>query len=210
MPPPTTDRDLLILEPALFRDLSFLGQQVFRNTASLAAGVLTAVSGSLEAAGLATGHVVLVDDRPMEVLARTGATTATVSLLRADDDGPAIPPADFSPRPALVTSFAPQIAMVHAEMLHLLGLSNPAEGAPAEADILNPRDLRRAEALGTLHLLYSAAAALVGPDSPAGRRAEMYRLRFAAERRRVRIRLDTDGDGLADALRTPAVLPIFR
>ncbi|MCC6321353.1 MAG: hypothetical protein IT438_07955 [Phycisphaerales bacterium] len=208
--PPTTDRDLLALEPALFRDIAFLGQVLFRNNVSLTSGVLTAAAGSFADSQLAPGHIIVIDDLPLEILERSSATTAVISLLRAEIDAPPIVPANFTARPGLVVTFAPQIALIHAELLHLLGLSNPAEGDPTEADILNPADLRRAEALGTLHLIYSAAGALVGPDSPAGRRADMYRLRFNAERRRLRIHLDTDGDGQADAIRTPAVTPLIR
>lgn len=183
MPSPTTDRDLLALEPALFRDIAFLGQVLFRNNVSLTAGVLTAAAGSFADSQLAPGHVIVIEDRPLEIIERTSATTATVSLIRPTPDAAPIVPANFTARPGLVVSFAPQIALIHAELLHLLGLSNPAEGDPTESDILNPADLRR---------------------------ADMYRIRFNAERRRLRIHLDTDGDGQADAIRTPAVIPLIR
>ena len=38
-------------------------------------------------------------------------------------------------------------------------------------------------------------------DSPASRRASLYRRLFGDERSRVRVEVDTDGDGVADAVR---------
>lgn len=207
-PSTTTDRDLLVLEPGLFRDISFLGQQTFRGQVSLASGVLTAVTGSFADSQVEAGHIVLVDDRPLEILERTGSTTALISLPRASVDSPAIIPPDFSARAAVITTFAPQIALIHAQMLRLLDLDHPS--GPDESAITNPADFRAIVRLGALHLIHSAAAALLGADSPAGRRADMYRLRFIAERRRARIQLDLDGDGLPDATRTLSTITLIR
>jgi hypothetical protein len=214
--PLLTDRDLLTLEPNLFRDVSFLGQQVFRGTCSIVAGVLTAETGDLAAAGVTAGHVAVIDEIPYEIIERTSDTTAAVSLARPARDSTTIVPPDLSSRPAIVTSFAPQIALVHGQLLRLLGLDASTVAAdasgrsPGESAITNPDELRLSGALGTLHLVYSAASALFGPDSPAGRRSEMYRLRSAAERRRARIQIDTDNDGRADATRTLAVIQLVR
>lgn len=74
----------------------------------------------------------------------------------------------------------------------------------------NPRGLWLVEALAALHQIYAAAAALSVEGSPAYARAEHYRARLAAERQRAAARLDTDGDGLADATRYLNTLPFVR
>lgn len=203
-----TDRDLLILEPALFRDVSFLGQVVYSGQVSLASGVLTAVSGSFAGGGVGAGHVIVVDERPLEVLERTSGTTATVSLLRPNSADAATVPADFGARAGAVTTFGPQIALVHNQLLRMLGLVGD-EGV-GEASIVDPAELRLCEALGALHLIYSAASALYGPDSPAGRRAEMYHLRYAAERMRVAVKVDSNGDGVVDGVRVLGAVVMVR
>ena len=89
----------------------------------------------------------------------------------------------------------------------MLGLEPSGEAADGELDegaVVNPRALARLEALGALHLIHAGASAGQEPDSPAARRAELYRLRFAAERGAVVAKLDTDGDGVADVTRRPA------
>ncbi len=213
--PPIADRDLLALEPSLFRDVSFLAQQLFRGQVSITSGVMSVASGTLDAPPIAPGHIVVVDDRPLEVIARPTSTSATLSLLRADREAALLLPPDVATKPAIVTTFAPQIALIHAQLLRLLGLhipatSEPIPDLPTESDLTNPEELRLCEALGTLHLIHAAASALTGPDALSGRRAEMYRLRFNAERRRVRALIDTNHDGHPDATRTLSILHLVR
>lgn len=216
--PFATDRDLLIVEPSLFRDVSFLGQQIFRGTVRLDSGVLSIVAAPTDftQSAVAPGHIIVVDERPYEILARTGASTLSVSLLRAAPDGNPILPANFIDRAGIITTFDPQIALVHDRMLRLLGLdaasaaADPTGLALTQDHITNPHDLRLAEALGALHVIYSAASAQQSADSPTARRAELYRRRHAEESRQVRIHLDIDGDGRPDVTRTLAVLHLVR
>lgn len=205
------DRDLLVIEPNLFRDVSFLSQRLLKTTGSIGAGVLTLTSGDAAAVGIDAGHVVLHEETALEVTERLSSTTLAVSLLRASVDDPAIPPSDVGSGVVIVATFAPQIALVHETILAMLGIdSTGADGSLAEAQILNPRELMRVEALGALHLVYDAAAPLAGPDSAAWARAGMYRTRYARERWRAAARVDLDGDGLADATRRLSVAPLRR
>jgi hypothetical protein len=205
------DRDLLVIEPNLFRDVSFLSQRLLKTTGSISAGVLTLTSGDAAAVGIDAGHVVLHEETALEVTERLSSTTLAVSLLRASVDDPAIPPSDVGSGVVIVATFAPQIALVHETILAMLGIdSTGADGSLAEAQILNPRELMRVEALGALHLVYDAAAPLAGPDSAVWARAAMYRSRTARERWRAAARVDLDGDGLADATRRLSVAPLRR
>ncbi|MFN0011802.1 MAG: hypothetical protein ACKVS8_09190 [Phycisphaerales bacterium] len=209
------DRDLLVLEPNLFRDVSWLGQRLFTGLCTISGTTLTASGVDFAALGVDAGHVVLVDGASLEVVARVNATTLTVSRPRAGLDDAAIAPLAGIARPLSITTFAPQLGIVHRQVLAMLGLLEAAsEVEPevlTESAVMNPRDLRLLEALGTLHLVFAAlggAGAVAG--SPESGRAEMYRQRFAAERGRVSARIDTDGDGLADATRRPSVMMLVR
>ncbi len=205
------DRDLLVLEPNLFRDVMFLSQRLLSTTGAIAGGVLTLASGDAEAAGIQAGHIVLHDQRPLEVVERLSSTTLSVSLMRASMDDPPIVPSDAASAAVTITTFAPQIALVHAEILAMLGVGVSGGTGPVTEDhIVNPREMARAEALGALHLVYEAAAPLAGIGSAVWSRAAMYRVRFARERWRAAARLDLDGDGVADATRRLTVAPLLR
>lgn len=219
-----TDRDLLVLEPNLFRDVGWLGQRVLDSTCSIAGTTLT-VPGAVDLAalGVTTGHVILVNGLPLEVLARPSSTTLTVSKVRADTADAAIAPGSApGGTPAQVWTFRPQIALVHAQVLRLLGVE-PAgggfsgsafDGQLVESQIIRGRSLWVLEALLALHQIYSAAAGLSGgagssagrspatsTPSPLAERAEMYRRRAALERTRAVAYLDTNNDGVAEIAR---------
>lgn len=210
---PTLDRDLLLLEPSLFRDLGWVGQRLCRSSATIAGTTITLSSPDvgLDAAGVTTGHVVSFEGVGYEVVARLSATTATISRARGEPDDPVIPPAPWAvASTAEFTTFGPQIAIVHGQLLRMLGIDPGDAGAPPESSITNPRALTLAETLGALHLVYAAAAAPQRRDGPLHERAEMYRRRFAQERLRAVIRLDLDGDGVADATRRLSIAQLWR
>lgn len=196
---PATDRDLLVIEPLLFRDVGFAATTLVRGTGSIASGVLTISGGNLPSLGVAPGHVAVVDGVPLEVLGLSGAG-ATVSLLRLSAGAAPITPGNQSNKPASVASFGPHIRLVHEGLLRDLGLDAPTAGAtggPGESAITNPESLTLAGALGTLFMVWAAV------DSQRGReRTEHYRRRFNDERSRVRVLVDLDGDGLPDCART--------
>ncbi len=60
----SSDRDLLTLEPTLFRDISWFAQTLALGTGSLAAGTLTLDDPLLAGTGIAPGHIVMVDRIP--------------------------------------------------------------------------------------------------------------------------------------------------
>lgn len=210
-----TDRDLLALEPNLPRDAAWAGQRLVYGAGNIAGTTLTLTSQDVDftAAGVAAGHVVSVGGTPYEVVAVLTATTATISRLRDDEDGPLIAPTPATGQVVEVITQRPQIALVEQQVLRMLGIEPGAEAAAgvlSEASIITPGSLRRVVCLGALHLVYSAAAALSQAGSPLWLRAEMYRRRFAEERQRASAAVDTDGDGIADATRRLNVLQLAR
>ncbi|MBL9032498.1 MAG: hypothetical protein JNM80_12435 [Phycisphaerae bacterium] len=205
-----TDRDLLVHEPNLFRELGWASQRLVKATGAISGTTLTisAYDVDLANAGVAAGHVVVIDGAPLEVVERLSATTATVSRLRADPAGPAIAPSPMSNKPVTIATFAPQVALVRDQVLRLLGLE-----PPDESRVTNPDALRRLVALGALHLAYTAASAAGGEQGWSSRtwsRGQFYLQRFADERERVEARLDLDGDGIADACRRLNVAQLVR
>lgn len=208
------DRDLLLLEPALFRDLAWIGQRLVRGLGTIAGTTLTLTSrdNALDDAGVGPGHVLSYDNVGLEIVERLGPDTATVSRPRDDPGAPPIPPAPSALALAVeIVTFGPQIAIVHAQVLRMLGIDpdHPGDG-PAPDTITNPRALVLAESLGALHLLYAGAAAPQRRDGHLSERAEMYRRRYAQERARAVVRLDLDGDGRADATRRLSIAQLSR
>jgi len=131
-----------------------------------------------------------------------------VSRLRASAEDPALTPAPASAVSFTLASFAPHLAIVHRQLMGMLGLDRP-EGPGVEA-IVDPAPVAHAEALGALHLIYAAASALSGPSSALGARAAMYADMFSRARQRLAVGLDLDGDGGIDATRRPALTHLIR
>lgn len=208
-----TDRDLLALEPNLFRDVGWVGQRLVKATGAIAGTVLTisAQDVAFDAAGIGAGHVAIVNGVAYEVIARLSATQLTLSRLRGDIDGALLPPSPVTGADAQVMSFGPQLEIVHAQLLRMVGIEpEDLSASVKESSITNPSALIRVEALGALFLVYAAASSAAGPSSSAGQRAEFYRQRFAEERERSAVRLDLDADGIPDATRRFNVVQFIR
>ena len=209
--PFVTDRDLLIFEPALFRDFAWAGQTLVSAADGAIAGTtLTSASSDFAAAGVEPGQVALVAGASLEVVERTSATTLTISRPRERTADAPAPPLPVTGAALRIATFGPQIALMHEEVLRLLGVSASGGASPSEDDILNPRALSRLEALGALHMIFFGAAAAQGQDSPLWARASLYRERYLHERREVFAHIDLDGDGKADAVRRPGLARLRR
>lgn len=214
--PFSTDRDLLVLEPALFRDVAWSAQTRLTSSSVLVTGTtLTGATSNFVAAKIAPGMVALVNDAPLEILGVDSETTLTVSRLRDDEDAEAIPPLPVSGASLRIATFGPQREIVCRQLLAALGLDPaPADGAfapgPTAADVLNTRDVALVEALGALHLILSSAAAMVGETSTLWTKAAHYRDRFDRARGRLSVLLDLNHDGVGDATRRVAVTHLTR
>jgi hypothetical protein len=197
------DRDLITLEPTLFTDVALQSQRLLVATGTIAGTTLTLTGADAALVGVTTGHVALVAGVPVEVLSRTSAAVLEVSRPRAAPDAAPIPPAPVTAAAVTIATFAPQLALVHAQLLRMAGLEPGAvpAGAPDESRVTNPDALRLVESLGALHLIWSAASATTGNDSAAAQRARLYAQRFTTERARVLVALDLNHDGLPDAAR---------
>lgn len=206
------DRDLVVFEPGLMRDVAWAGQRRLSTVGGISGTQLTITTGSFVDAGVTGGHVVLFDGITLEVVSVDSPTTASVSLMRADVLGASVPPLDAPARTMSVTDFSPQRAIVHRQILSMLGLdatSETAHGADASS-VTNPGALRRLETLGTLHLIYAGASAPARGVDRYEQRAALYLERFRRERESVVAMIDTDGDGIAEVVRRPNVHTLGR
>lgn len=190
------DRDLIVFEPTLFRDVAWAGQRlVVSDGVSISGTTLSAPGVDFEAAGVEAGHVALVDDLPLEVVDQLSATELMVSRLRDRVDSPPVSPAPVSDAKLVVATFRPQIEATHELLMRSAGL------APSDPMVVNGRDVARVEALGALHTILSAAAPATQDGAPMWDKARLYGDRFRAEWARTAIKIDLDDDGEADALR---------
>lgn len=206
----TTDRDLLVIDPALLRTISWLGQRLSTGVCSISATTLTASSQDTDfvAANIQPGHILTFDDLSCEVVARTSATTLTISRVRAQPTDAPLPLGTHTDRAYAIYSFAPQRAAAEAEILASLGLTpsatSPPPGTLTEAHITNPRNIIRPIALLTLRHLADAASLTLPSTASIARAATTYMLLFERAARFIFAHLDTNADGLPDLTRTPS------
>jgi hypothetical protein len=203
-----SDRDLLIFEPALPREVDWAGQRLLDNAVgTLSGGIALALTtpASIAGMGLERGQLIRVSSVWGEIVEVVSSNLLAVSKLRTEPAGTPLPLAsDGAGLTGIrVLTYAPQRAVVHRQLIESLRLE--ADGIGVEA-VLNPRSVARVEALGTLHLLYAGAAAMAG--GPAGdalsQKAQMYEQRYQEQRATLVVRLDTDGDGQQDQTRMVA------
>ena len=206
----STDRDLLALEPALFHDVPWVGQQrVEVDDAAVMGTTVLSPTADFVGAQVEAGGVVLIERVAHEVVRRLDASSLEVSLLRTRLAEPAIPGpfAEDGDEPTgrrlVVRTFGPQAAMVHDSLLRLLGidLHDARPGALGEDAVVSLSVMVRLETLGTLERVFSGAAALTGDNQMLLYKAGEYRRRFRQATAQASVLLDTNGDGHADERR---------
>ncbi len=206
----STDRDLLAIEPHLFRDVPLMGQERVNVADGAVSGTtLTSATGGFDAAQVDAGGVVLVDGIACEVLSRTDASTLEVSLVRADVAGAGIGPGAGSGLSVVVRTFAPQAAMVCEVLMRVFGI-DPEAGGVGEEQVLSRELMRRVEVVGTLERVYSAAVALVGENEVVQAKAREYRVRCNRMIREATVLIDADGDGVGEIVRRVGVGRLHR
>ncbi len=193
------DRDLLVLEPNLFRDVVFDAQVLATASDALVAGtVLTSTGSDFVSAGVEAGTVAVVDGVSLEVVARLSALSLSLSRLRSDGEGALLPPAAGSALSLRVSTFGPQIAEAETRVLRSLGITDVVSGGET---LLAGSGITRLVALSALELVYAAASTRAEGSDPYWARSVWYGERSRQELRRVGARLDVDGDGIADEVR---------
>ena len=206
------DRDLLAVEPGVFIDVPFVGQQLMEATDGAVSGTtLTSSASDFAAAKVDAGSVVLIAGVPHEVIEQVDSNTLTVSLLRADDSQAATAGTQGSELDIKVRSFSPQANVVYSQLLQMLGIEVDDLDSQVTADsILSLSVMKQLEVLGVLECVYLGAMGISGDNKELAGKAEMYRKRFSQALRQATVLLDLDGDGKADAQRQLGVGQMVR
>ena len=204
------DRDLLVIEPGLFREVLWNGQRLLSGTGDLSGTTLTLTGGSFTDGGIAAGHVVLIDSVPMEVVSVQSATDATVSIMRNDVQSNVVPGKDVTGAVVEVFSFGPQVGIVHRQIMSMIGIDMDDPEGLGDAAVTNPGAMVVLESLGALHLIYASAGAPGRGGEAFLDRAKLYQQRFSMERGGVVAFIDLDGDGVAETRRHPNSFVLIR
>jgi hypothetical protein len=204
-----TDTDLLYWEPNLFKDAAAVGQTLLSGVASVS-GTTATFSGL----SLTDGHV-----RPLDVIYFSGTglagafpivsvdsdTTLTLSVLydglfpTDGSAGAASHVGTASSQAFAIRTFYPQRQTVTRLLLQAAGVDPAAVNA--EAAVVDSEVMKRACALGTLQMIYSALAASSTSPTIFLARADLYQQLYRQAMRSARVEIDTDGDGSANVVR---------
>ena len=207
---PTTDRDLILLEPALFRDHAWLGQRLVHGSASITGGVATfsLITPDLVSARVQPGHILMHDGVPFEIIEVFGIDEAQVAPI-SPRGGASPKPPQRNQAPAFIATFSPQIQLAHHAALRRFGIE-PGVGTPSEQQITNLDALSSLEAMMALEIIFAAAATPGPTNALLLEKSEWYRRRAAAERQHIHLQLDLNNDGHPDAKRSSTTIPLAR
>jgi hypothetical protein len=212
-----TDIDLLHWEPNILRDAAFASQTLLAGTGDLAGTTFTldTVGASFLASHVEADQVIVLSGGTSgcyPIVSVNSATQLTISTLF---DG--LFPLSGNPTPIpvgsavdlafVVRTFWPQRRVITELLLAAAGLDPVLHSVDR---VMNPQALRKACALGSLHMIYSALAAAAAEPAAYGVRAELYERLYRRALRGARVELDLNGDGAADAVRPLNVLHMQR
>jgi hypothetical protein len=210
-----TDTDLLHWEPNVLNDASFASQTLLSGSGNLAGTSFSISSGSLAAGHVQAGQVIIFSGTMagcFPIASVDTDTQLTVSVLYdgvepESGDPAASAPAGAGPLTYLIRTFWAQRRIVSDVIQQAAGIDS---GEAAAAVITNPEALKRACALGTLQLIYSALAAASDAPANLSARADLYEKLYRRAMRSAKVELDLDGDGAADTVRMLNVLELAR
>lgn len=211
-----TDIDLLHWEPNICRDAAFASQTLLSGTGNLAGSVFSISTGSFTTAHIAADQVIVLGgaiEGSYPIVSVDSATQLTLSVLYdglfpSSGDPAASPVGTSNGLTYAIRTFWPQRRIVSELLIVAAGL-DPSD--PTAADkIVNPSSLKRACTLGTLHLIYSALAAVAVEPENLNLRVELYERLYRRALKAARVELDLNDDGEADTARTLGVLDLER
>lgn len=209
MSPFCLDRDILSIEPVTYLGGGFASVQslIAGSDGALAGTTFVSASSNFTTSGvqagmvLATTATILSEGSAWEIVSVDSATQLTVSVLRADPDTPPIAPPAATNLTFCVRTLAPRIRAVSETLAEKLRHLAEVAGIDS-ADFADSNQLRRATACGTLAGVFLARADNARPDDANWIKAEHYRREFRQAQSHLRLAVDLDGDGTAEATRS--------
>jgi hypothetical protein len=203
----SNDVDLLKFEPTLFNGSVFAGQVLCKGANGVLAGTtITAAGENFIGKGVAAGGVIFLQsldgmiNAAYEIVSVNSATQLVISIVRGDSEQAAIPVGNASGLIYRVQTFGPQAVEAMVEITTWLGLRpGVAEAKYGTGDIFNIRSLHQ---LGVYRILVMIFGTLYGSDADLDKiyllKREYYQLLYNSTLGRIRVVLDSDGDGAAD------------
>ena len=198
-----TDRDVLQIEPSVYVDA--LGAATILSevdNATLAGNTLSFLEPVLE--GVRSSHVAVVRGEALEILHPVGTAHLQVRRPLADTECPtAVPPPGSGLNVKIVTLDRTLRVVQHwaCDALEVALDGVDGDGRPV---VVDEGGLKRFIAYETLARAFAAAAAQAPDDESLAVRAALYQAHADKARRMVSVRVDTTGDGSADATRRMA------
>jgi hypothetical protein len=157
------DRDILKYEPALFGNALFVSQTVGKGaTGVLNATAFSATGGNFTSLGISAGWVIFLQsldgviNGAYEITAVVSATALTISVLRADSAGAAIPVGTGSGLIWRIMTFAPQAAEALFSITQRLGIAPGNPDSPYGIEDIDSAVLRQASVFSALAVLYGS------------------------------------------------------
>jgi len=217
------DADLLHWEPDLLEDATIVSQHLVSGTGILdgTAFAAGAAPGFAASTGVAPGHVltlgdpifgcfpivelvsptlVIISTLTSELFPESGAEPTPLNTLSATDVPYTV--RSFWAQRSIVSEFLLQAAGADPAIARARGLTEPV--------VLNPASFRRACALGTLQMIFSALASVAEEPARYTARAEMYERLYRRALRQTHVELDLDGDGRSDLRKSLGMMQLSR
>jgi hypothetical protein len=213
----SNDADILKYEPILFGELHLPWQVLAAGTgASLSGTTLTASGADFIAAQVLAGGVLYLQsadgslDGAYEIISVDSATQLSISVLRADPVGTAVPPTAATDISYRISTFGPQAAEVGFQLTEYFGIrpGNPASDIDAD-DILDTTVLRLASVFAVISGVYAMLAGKT-KDQNYWNKSLYYQKLSAKARGRCRLSIDVGADGLADITKIGAAGRLVR
>jgi hypothetical protein len=203
------DRDLLAMEPVLFLGRGQAAQILAAGAdGEIAGGRFHCLTADFLQAGILPGMVLTVwtttagEGLAYEIVSVEAPTQMTISILRADDQGPALPPPAQTGLSFHVMTYRPQIEGVTGTLAEKLRRIGEAVGVDFLAgDLADSAQLRRTVAYGCLTDVFVLRSENSGSGDANWIKAEHYRQLFRESQTRLRLAVDA-GDGRAEQTRS--------
>ncbi len=212
------DADILKYEAVLFSDLYFPWQVLCEGVdGELNGAAFSCQSQNFVSSGVQAGGVIYLrsDDGALdgcfEIVSVDSSSELTVSVLRADEDGPAIaPPTGGSGISFRVSTFGPQCSEVLFELTRYFGIrpGNPDSDYGVD-DVVDTNVLRQASVYAIIASVYATLGSRTG-DEEFWKRSLYYQRLFEKAKEGCRVSIDIDGDGITEITRPGDSIKLVR
>jgi hypothetical protein len=213
------DVDLLKFEPGLFTGSYFPGQILCKGANGVVSGTTFTASGeNFTGKGVAAGGVIFLQsldgmiNAAYEIVSVNSATQLTISIVRGDSEQTPIPVGNASGLIYRIQTFVPQAVEATVEITGWFGLRpGAAEAGYGVEDISDIKPLHLPGAYRALVMIFGTLCGTEeGTDKIYTQKRDHYLSLYNSTLGRIRIVLDSDGDGVAGKVITGGSVRLTR